>query len=298
MNKNRTPTLDQLITLIQIAETGSFTAAAKKLNKALSVVSYSISALEEQLGLKLFDRTGTRKPRLTEAGNVVLTEARLICSGVDGLRSRVTGMLQGLEGELHVAFDSLLSAARVVDAITAFSQTFPTVSLYLHVETLGAVAGLVLDKKASIGISGRRGASSDALQRVGVGSLRMLPVASPAHPLAAKVNLPGAAREHLQLVVYDRSPLTQGENYSVVARRTWRLGDLNAKHMLLRGGIGWGVMPLAAVTEDLAAARLVSLTLPELPPFDYVLDAVYRKDTPPGPAASWLIEHIKQQPCD
>ena len=46
-------------------------------------------------------------------------------------------MSQGLEGELHVALDSLLSSARMVDALTAFSEEYPTVRLYMHVETLG-----------------------------------------------------------------------------------------------------------------------------------------------------------------
>jgi DNA-binding transcriptional LysR family regulator len=83
---------------------------------------------------------------------VVLAEARLVCDGVGSLRAKVAGMLQGLEGKLHVAFDSLLSSARVVDAIAAFSSTYPTVGLHLHVETLSAVVNLVLEKKAIIGI--------------------------------------------------------------------------------------------------------------------------------------------------
>ena len=293
-----TPTLDQLNVLVQIVETGSFTAAARKMNRALSVISYTIGNLEAQLGVQLFDRATSRKPRLTEAGRVVLAEARSVVGGVDALRAKVAGMAEGIEGELHVVFDSLLSSARVVDALTAFSERFPTVRLFLHVETLGAVAHLVLGKTATIGISGQRTDDVDELHRISVGSLRMAPVAGPHHPLASGDQPPGAAREHVQLVVYDRSPLTEGRDFSVVASRTWRLADLCAKHMLLRGGIGWGVMPLAMVKDDLASGKLVQLDLPELAPFDYPLDAIYRADTPPGPAAAWLIERFREQPSD
>jgi hypothetical protein len=94
-------------------------------------------------------------------------------------------MLQGVEGELHVAFDSLLSSARVVDVLTAFSGEFPTVKLYLHVETLGAVASLVLEKTSIIGISGQRTEDFHELRRISVGSLRMVPVAGAHHPLAS-----------------------------------------------------------------------------------------------------------------
>ncbi|MBV8506129.1 MAG: LysR family transcriptional regulator [Alphaproteobacteria bacterium] len=294
-----TPTLDQLHVLIQVVETGSFTAAARKMNRALSVVSYTVGNLEAQLGVALFDRTSSRRPQLTEAGKVVLAEARSVVGGVNNLRAKVAGMSQGLEGELHVALDSLLSSARMVDALTAFSEEYPTVRLYMHVETLGAVANLVLGKTATIGISGQRTENFDELLRISVGSLRMVPVAGARHPLAsADGNLPGAAREHVQLVVYDRSPLTKGKDFSVIASRTWRLADLYAKHMLLRAGIGWGVMPLAMVKDDLAEGVLVLLDIPDLAPFDYPIDAIYRADTPPGPAATWLIERFRGQPSD
>lgn len=254
------PTLDQLHVLLQVVDAGSFSAAARRMNRALSVVSYTIANLEAQLGIVLFDRTGNRKSKLTEAGRVVLAEARLVVGGVDELRAKVAGMLGGLEGELHLVLDSLLPAARVVDALTAFAAEYATVRLHLHVETLGAVASLVLAGTATIGISGPFTAAFDELRRVGVGSLRMVPVAGALHPLAGGDRPPGAAREHVQLVVYDRSQMTQGRDFSVGATRTWRLGDLSAKHMLLRAGIGWGMMPLSIVADDLAEGRLVSST--------------------------------------
>ncbi len=294
-----TPTLDQLHVLIQVAEAGSFTAAARKMNRALSVVSYTISNLEAQLGVGLFDRTASRTPQLTEAGRVVLAEARSVMGAVGNLRAKVAGMLQGLEGELHVVLDSLLSSARVIDALTAFSDEYPTVRLHLHVETLGAVASMLLAKAATVGISGPFTAGFDELHRTSVGSVRMVPVAGTRHPLACSGrNPPGAVREHVQLVVYDRSPLTKGRDFSVISSRTWRLADLSAKHMLLRASIGWGVMPFAMVEADLAEGRLVQLDIADLTPFDYPLDAICRADTPPGPAASWLIKRFRAQPSD
>lgn len=292
------PTLDQLRVLLAVVETGSFAAAARRSNRAASVVSYTIANLEAQLGLRLFDRDTTRKPRLTAAGHVVLGEARLLAGGIDGLRAKVKGMLQGLEGELHVVLDSLLPGARVVDALTAFGAAFPTVKLVLHVETLGAVADLVLNRVASIGVSGPFCADYDALERVAAGSLRMVPIAAPGHALASPPDgghPSGAGRHHVQLVVYDRSALTAGREFSVTAVHTWRLADLASKHMLLKAGMGWGMMPEWMVTEDIAAGRLVPLDLPDQVAFDYRVDVIYRADTPPGPAAVWLMKRFRGQ---
>lgn len=293
-----TPTIDQLNVLVHVADAGSFTAAARKLNRALSVISYTVSNLEAQLGVSLFDRTSSRRPQLTTEGRIVLAEARSVVAGISTLRARVAGMMDGLEGELHVVLDSLLPPARVTDALTTFCGEFPSVRLHLHVETLGAVAHMVLEKVATVGVAGPY-ADFAELAHVGVGSFRMVPVAGRDHALArGGDNTPGEAREHIQLVVYDRSALTQGRDFSVTANRTWRLGDLSAKLMLLRAGIGWGMMPHAMVADDLASGVLVELDLPDRRAFDYPVDAIYRTDTPPGPAATWLIERFRRQADD
>ncbi len=289
-----TPTLDQLGVLVRVADAGSFTAAAKQLNRALSVVSYTIANLEAQLGIDLFDRTISRKPQLTEAGRIVLADARAVLDRVGSLRAKVAGMSQGLEGELQVVLDCLIPADRVVDALSGFGHEYPTVRLHLHMETLGAVADLVLASKAVVGISGPFTADMRDLHRIGAGSLRMVPVAGASHPLSSsQAHEPGAARDHVQLVIYDRSPRTEGRDFSVSSSYTWRLADLDAKHMLLKAGLGWGMMPYARVKDDIASGDLVELNLPDLIPFDYPLDAIYRIDTPPGPAATWLIDRFR-----
>lgn len=291
-----TPTLDQLRVFLTVVEVGSFAAAARKLSRATSVISYSISNLEMQLGVVLFDRNTTRKPQLTDAGRTVLAEARTIANGVNGLRAKVKGLLHGLEAEIHLVLDVMLPAERVVDALKSFQEDFPTVSLHLHMEALGAVTQLVLNREASVGVSGPLDSIIDGIERIGIGSVELVPVAAPSHPLAVtRLNAPGAGREHVQLVLSDRSPLTHGKDFAVVSTRTWRLADLGAKHMLLREGIGWGNMPLPMIRDDLASGRLVQLDMPDCKGGVYSFDAIYRTDTPPGPAARWLIERFAQQ---
>jgi DNA-binding transcriptional LysR family regulator len=293
-----TPTLDQLKVLLTVVDVGSFAAAARKLNRATSVVSYTIANLESQLGVALFDRESTRKPQLTDAGRMVLAEARTVSNGVDELRAKVKGLLQGLEAEVHLVFDVMLPTERVADALTAFRAEFPTVALRLHVETLGAVTQLVLDRIATVGVSGPLPGLADitGIERIGIGDVRLVPVAAPAHPLAGPgKRKPGEVRDHIQLVLTDRSSLTKSTDFAVVSPRTWRLADLGSKHMLLKAGIGWGNMPKPMVQEDLDSGRLVELDLPDAKSGAYRLDAIYRTDAPPGPAAAWLIARLKAQ---
>ena len=293
-----TPTLDQLRVFLTVVDVGSFAGAARKLNRATSVISYSISNLETQLGITLFDRESTRKPQLTEPGRTVLAEARTVSHGIDGLRAKVKGLLQGLEPEVHLALDVMLPTARIADALKAFSSEFPTVALRLHMEALGGVTQLLLDRVATIGVSGPLlgNAGVAGIDRIGVGDVALIPVAAPDHPLArAGKNKPGAGRDHVQLVLTDRSPLTAKTDFAVISPRTWRLADLGSKHLLLKEGIGWGNMPLPMVQQDIDSGRLVHLDLPDAKGGIYSLEAIYRTDTPPGPAAAWLIARFQSQ---
>ncbi len=89
------PTVDQLRVFLAVNEAGSFSAAARLLNRRQSVVSYTIANLEQQLGgLALFDRS-KRRPTLTEAGTMILAEARKLALGIDDLRARASGSSRG-----------------------------------------------------------------------------------------------------------------------------------------------------------------------------------------------------------
>lgn len=297
-----TPTFDQIRIFLAVAETGSFAAAGRRLNRATSVISYGIDNLEAQIGLVLFDRETTRRPRLTVAGQAMLAEARTIAHGVDGLKAKAKGLLDGLEAELSVAVDVMFPAARLGDMLKEFQRQFPTVALRLHVEALGAIAALVLDGRAQVGISGPLATiveGTDQLERIYAGSVKLIPVAAPDHPLAKLHPLPpGATRDHIQLVLTDRSPLTAGRDFSVLSPRTWRLADLSAKHALLREGIGWGSMPFPMIEPDLVDGTLVRLALPDHREIEYMFDAITRTDAPPGPAGSWLMQRFALSAAD
>lgn len=288
-----TPSLDQLRLFIEVADQGSFGAAARKLNRAVSVVSYAISNLEAQLGLQLFERQGTRKPELTAAGKAVLAEARTVARDVQDLRSTVQGLLQGLEAEVSVAVDVMLPPQQLGSVLRAFQDEFPTVALRLHIEALGAVTMMVTELKADLGISGPLIGPTAQLDVISAGSVTLVPVAAPDHPLAKMQPLPpGVAREYVQLVLTDRSPLTEGMDFAVQSARTWRLGDLGSKHQLLREGIGWGNMPLPLIADDLLTGALLRLDLPENPQEAYSLFAISRRDKKLGPATTWLRDRF------
>jgi DNA-binding transcriptional LysR family regulator len=137
--------------------------------------------------------------------------------------------------------------------------------------------------------------SSEPLQ-----SVDMIMVAARDHPLAHYTGVLSKAElgKHVQLVLTDRTELTQGREFGVMSPLTWRLSDLFAKHSFLLKGLGWGGMPLHTVKQDLEDGRLVKLRIEDLAEQGLPLPmfAVYENSHPPGPAGRWLIERLKECP--
>jgi len=290
--------LDQLRTFISAAEEGSFSAAGRKLHRAQSVVSQTLANLESQLGVKLFDRDG-RYPRLTEQGQALLSDAKLVAEGMDGLKARAKTLREGLEPELSLSIDVMYPMCVLTEAVGSFRDAFPHTPLRLYVEVLGAVIEPVLKGTAHIGVIGTLPLVPENMHSEPLLDVPMVTVVAPTHPLASyKGVIPKSElQKHVQLVLTDRSTLSAGQNYGVFSQNAWKLADMGAKHAFLRAGFGFGHMPRFMVEDDIAADRLrvIRIEMPAGTSLVMSMQAVYRKDAPPGPAGRWLIQSLKQR---
>ena len=288
--------LDQLRMFIAAAEEGSFSAGGRRLRRAQSVISQTLANLEAQLGVKLFDRS-SRSPVLTRQGLALLVEARAVVSRMDVFKARAKGLSGGLEPELSVVVDVMYPLEQLTSAVAAFQAEFPATPLTLYVEALGAVLQPVMEGRCAFGVMGSLPTAPTQLTRERLLVVKMLFVASPTHPLASfKGPIPARVlAQHRQLVLTDRSELSQGKDFGVFSANTWRLADLGAKHAFLRAGLGWGGMPVDVLKTDLENASLVKIAIEDIPDPNLVMvmSAVFRTDRPPGPAGRWLIERLK-----
>src|SRR5229473_962660 len=288
--------LDHLRMFIAAADEGSFSAGGRRLRRAQSVISQTLANLEAQLGVKLFDRS-SRSPVLTGQGLALLAEARAVVSRMDVFKARAKGLSGGLEPELSVVVDVMFPLEELTSAVAAFQTEFPATPLTLFVEALGAVLQPVMDGRCAFGVMGSLPTAPTHLTLERLLSVGWAFVASPSHPLASlKGPIPARVlAQHRQLVLTDRSELSQGKDFGVFSANTWRLADLGAKHAFLRAGLGWGGMPMGVIEPDLENGSLVKIELEDLSGANVVMtmSAVFRTDRPPGPAGRWLIERLK-----
>jgi LysR family nitrogen assimilation transcriptional regulator len=100
--------LRQLRYFVAIADAGSFTSAALVLHVAQSALSRHMKLLEDTLGGELFER-GTRGVVLTESGQALLTEARMVLARVEDIRTDISAMHGEVRGTVKLAMPSSLS---------------------------------------------------------------------------------------------------------------------------------------------------------------------------------------------
>jgi DNA-binding transcriptional LysR family regulator len=292
MRRPAIPSIDQLLVLLSVAEAGSFTAAAKRLGRATSAISYAIDTLEQQLGLSLFDRGTTRKPKLTQQGQAIVSEARSVAHSIETLRARVRGFLDELEPEVSLVVDSMLPGDRLTTLLHEFNAQFPTVPVRLLVQTLGGVERVVRTGHARIGVGSVLHMDTTGLRRIDIEGVQIIPVAAPSHPLAnASETASPQARDFVQFVLSEQ-PAAESRDFGVVSLNTWRIGDQTARHKLLLAGLGWGGMPKPIVRADIESGRLMRLNLPDWRGGVHPMSAIHKIDTPPGPAGRWLIERL------
>jgi len=125
----------QLNYFIAVAEERHFGRAAKRLHMAQPPLSQQIRQLEEQLGVRLLNRT-TRRVELTAAGEELLNRGRQIVNAVGTLRADVYQVGQGAAGVLRVGFSGSATYGVMPPIVRRAKQALPGLSLELHGEML------------------------------------------------------------------------------------------------------------------------------------------------------------------
>lgn len=289
-------TLDQLRVLVTIAETGSFSAAGRKLGRAQSAISQAVATLEEVQGVRLFDRSSFR-PTLTDVGRALVGQARTVLFGAARFEALAAGTREGIEPELAVAIDPLVPTAAFIDSLRALRAEFPFLPVSFSTEGLGGAERRLRRGDAALALCILLPAVPDDVAALPLFGIDLVPVVSPNHPLAG-LGRPVTASdldEHIQLVLSDPAA-PDGPSYGIIGTRAWRFVDLGRRLDFLLAGLGWCRMPEDLVSPHLAEGRLVALAIESDPARaggPLMIYAAHMRNRALGRAGSWLLNHLQ-----
>lgn len=275
------PSPDLFQALVAVAETGSFTAAARLLGLRQSTVSQQVRRLEAETDQILFDRD-THRVSITPAGEVLLDHARRILEANERLRLHLAGI--SLRGRLRFGASEDFVFSALPDVLAAFMRRHPEVDVELTVglsEFLRSqfdAGGLdVVFIKRMEGEGRGRFAWREAARWIGRPGHRL----DPGEPVPLLLYPPPSVTRTIALAALEE------------ARRPWRIaftsGSLGALTAAARAGIGILPHSVHLIPPGLAILQ-DARSLPELPDLSFVVLG-------PGaghPAADALIDTILQ----
>mgnify|MGYP005989441599 CR=1 FL=1 len=244
---------DSLHAFVLAAELGSFSAAARRLNKAQSAVSTAIANLEIDAGVQLFDRS-TRSPTLTPEGRALLPHASGILLGTREFMAKAGSMAEGTEDRLGVVVQQGVTADPLYATLLRFAEVFPSVSLEIFTTGPADTGALLKEGRADLGLMIEQESYPSGFQFRGVGHATIVPVCAPGHPLAACPH-PGYAelRQHRQIALHRRD---QDPGDEIKSPTIWHAESPELAAALVMRGLGWAELPLRSVSRYLAEGSL------------------------------------------
>ena len=302
--------IDALAAFAQVADAGSFSAAARHMKKGQSSVSEAIANLEIDLNVQLFDRT-QRPPRLTPAGASLLTHARQVLAAHARLDRLAREFSAGLEPRLTLALSDVYEWEGFETVLHTIDKRFPDIEFECMVAESHDIVSEVRSGRAHIGLlAAQTHYPADIVsQRVPESSQMGLYVAS-SHPLAGlspvtQADLAGVRELRLNTFTLHETQDPPAGHVSIGAFESgaaiepgqgarWSAPNYLMLLEMAVLGFGWAALP-AWMVQRYAADKLHPLAVAGWPT-SLRIDAIWHGERALGAAGAWLLARVLGPP--
>lgn len=247
--------LASLNTFIAIAEQRSFSLAGARLHVTQPAISKRVASLEDQLGVRLFDRIG-RETRLTEAGQALLPRAYRIVNELEDARRALSNLSGTVSGRLSLATSHHIGLRRLPPLLRAFTKDYPEVMLDIRFLDSEVAYADVLHGRCELAIITLSPHCEPPLEAVKVWQDGLDFVVAPDHPLAQRKHIsladlcaypavfPGSHTftRKIALQLFDQAGLTPHISMSTNYMETIK--------MMVSIGLAWSVLPHSMLDES------------------------------------------------
>lgn len=251
---------------VAVAETASFSLAGEKLHLTQPAISKRIAGLEQQLGVRLFDRLG-REVGLTEAGRALLPRAYQIIAVLDDTRRALANLDGTIGGRLCLATSHHIGLHRLPPLLRLFTRTHPQVTLDIRFLDSEIAYEEVLHGRAELAVITLAPQTAPPVSATQVWDDPLDFVVAPEHPLAHKADLsladvagypavfPGGNTftHHIAHRLFEREGLKPNISMSTNYMETIK--------MMVSIGIAWSVLPRTMLDEQVVRLPLPGVQL-------------------------------------
>jgi DNA-binding transcriptional LysR family regulator len=288
--------VDHLTAFIAIAETGSFSAAARRLGRAVSSVSYSLGQLETYCGFPLLQR-GPKQSELTPRGRALFAEAKSVVEDARRFKAHAASLERGQETRIRIAVDVLFPSAALHRALRKFAATHDRVRLQIFTASLNSLWDDLRAGAVDFSVALLTAVPLDMEAR-SFRQIALNPVAAADHPLS-RLPQPLSTADfhgHRQIYYVGAYGVDMERSGRVFSSDVWTSNDLEHIRLLIRNGIGWCFSTDDFFREEVSAGivRKLGCVDAQLHPAR-TIGAVWPSDRRPGPLGRDLVEAISAE---
>jgi len=295
MKLDQRVTLKQLRALLAVADTGSFTMAARHLHITQPAVSMQLRDLEAAVGDVLVD--GRREVRLTASGEIMVRRAREVIQALEMAGHELLTARGVAAGSIDMVV--ITTAEYFVPRLLAeFGRRYPDIRIRLSVANRAEVHQMLDERRATLAIMGTPPGRLP-LRVIPFAPHRLSFVASPDHPLAGKSNRPPAALVEERLLLRERGAGTRDhlerylKFYGVRPLRADELGSNSTLKQAAMAGLGIAFLSHHVFEMEAAAGRLVRLDV-QGTPVEREWNVIVRVDQQVSPAVEALVSFLQE----
>jgi DNA-binding transcriptional LysR family regulator len=255
--------MKQLETFCKVAELESFSRAGEAVYLTQPTVSGHIAALEQSIGLKLFDRLG-RRVALTNGGRIFYRYAKEILKLRDEARNAIYEYSHIVKGRITIGGSTIPGEYFLPRVMGGFQNEVPGITISLVISDSQEIIDLLLAGEIEVGVVGMRFDE----KRVNASALfhdRVIIIAHPEHPLASQGEVSWEELRRTPLLIRERGSGTRQAFEGYVQGAGYRLDDFHiigevgsttAVKEGVKGGIGLGIISDLAVQEEMDVGRV------------------------------------------
>lgn len=284
-------TLEQWRVFQAIIEKGGYAQAASYLHRSQSAVSYSMSRLQEQLGISLLKIEG-RKAILTEQGQILLNRSRQLIDEASEIENFAHHLSQGREAEIKFVVDAAFPNDLLMSALSQFASQSQGTRVQLSEVILSGASDALVNETAElvIGVDTPAGFLSDPLIEV-----ELIAVAHPEHPLHKLERQITSAdlAQHMHVVIRDSGEHEKMDVGWLSSQDRWTVSSIDSAMSAIEHGLGYGWLPSNRLIEALGDGSLKPLLLEQGSTYKAFLFISYGHPQNIGPATRELANIIK-----
>lgn len=284
-------TLEQWRVFQAIVEQGGYAQAAAYLHRSQSAVSYSMSRLQQQLGISLLKVEG-RKAIITEQGKILLNRSRQLTDEAMEIENFAQHLSQGREAEIKLVVDAAFPNDLLMSALAAFARQGQGTRVQLREVILSGASDALVNEEAElvIGVDTPSGFLSDPLIEV-----ELIAVARfdhPLHQLDRELTSTDLA-QHMHVVIQDSGEHEKMDVGWLSAQDRWTVSSIDSAFSAIEHGLGYGWLPNNRIKKSINEGQLKPLLLEQGATYKAFLFMSFGHSQNIGPATRELASIIK-----